>query len=244
MGRPKILDRMWKPLCVALLLACLPPGSGAQSTDPSDDDAHSVPVYVNDFELPAAGAKLAAPQGNGPAGTPAKKAGANTAAPDATSAKSPAVFLESDTPNAQARRLMDFFALTLVEMLEKNGYTAKRRQGARPESGVLLRGVFTETDPTNRVHRAILGGVAPGTKYMLYVGIFNLARPNQPLYEPALDQAPDARFGPLITLNNYVPMAKYELDKQPSEEDVRKICTQIVSSLTQLLQANPAAFGN
>jgi hypothetical protein len=129
-------------------------------------------------------------------------------------------------------------------MLQKEGYTAQRRQGARPESGVLLRGVFTEIDPANRVHKAILGGVAPGTKYMLYVGIFNLARTNQPLYQLALDQAPDERFGPMITLNNYVPMAKYELDKQPTEEDVRKICKQIVTSLTQLLEANPAAFGN
>jgi hypothetical protein len=242
MNGPRIPGCILKAVCAVALVACSPIGSEAQSTGASDDDAHSVPIYVNDFELPAAGAKPASSTGAGATGTPAKKAGANTAPENTAPAKSPDVLLESDTPNAQARRLMDFFAMTLVEMLGKNGYTAKRQQGARPESGVQVRGVFTEIDPTNRVHKAILGGVAPGAKYMLYVAIFNLARPNEPLYQLALDEAPDERFGPLITLNNYVPMAKYELDKHPTEEDVRKICEQIVSSLTQLLEANPAAF--
>lgn len=244
MGRPIILSCALKLLSAAVLLVCVPLGSEAQSIGASDDDAHSVPVYVNDFELQATGAKSPPSRGSRAAGASGNNPAASTASPDSAAAKSPAVFLESDAPDAQARRLKDFFAFTLVEMLEKNGYTAKRREGPRPESGVQLRGVFTEIDPTNRVHKAILGGVAPGAKYMLYVAIFNLARDNQPLYQPAIDQAPDGRFGPLIALNNYLPMAKYELDKQPTEEDVRKICKQIVSSLTQLLEANPAAFGN
>jgi hypothetical protein len=242
MRGPRIPGCILKVVCAVALVACSPIGSESQSIGASDADAHSVPIYVNDFELPAAGAQPAPPKGAGAAGPPAKQAGTNTAPANAAPAKSPDVLLESDTPNAQARRLTDFFAMTLVEMFGKNGYTAKRRQGPPPDSGVLVRGVFTEIDPTNRVHKAILGGLAPGTKYMLYVGIFNLARPNQPLYQLALDEAPDERFGPLITLNNYVPMAKYELDKHPTEEDVRKICEQIVSSLTQLLEANPAAF--
>jgi hypothetical protein len=37
-------------------------------------------------------------------------------------------------------------------------------------------------------------------------------------------------------------MAKYELDKNPTEEDVRKICAQIAASLAALLAANPSAF--
>ena len=50
------------------------------------------------------------------------------------------------------------------------------------------------------------------------------------------------QFGPVITLNNYIPLAKYELDKNPSDEDVRKICTQIAASLKAILAANPSAF--
>ena len=52
----------------------------------------------------------------------------------------------------------------------------------------------------------------------------------------------DAHFGPLISLNNYIPMEKYEVSKSPSEDEVRKICAQIVANLTALLGANPAAF--
>ena len=79
-------------------------------------------------------------------------------------------------------------------------------------------------------------------KFFLYVGIFNLARPDQPLYQLAAEQPGGSQFGPVITLNNYIPLAKYELDKNPTEEDVRKICAQIAASLTALLGANPNAF--
>ena len=51
-----------------------------------------------------------------------------------------------------------------------------------------------------------------------------------------------SQFGPVITLNNYIPLAKYELDKNPTDEDVRKICAQIAASLTAILAANPNAF--
>jgi len=242
MGEPRIPDCVLKLICAAVLVAWLPFDAQAQSSAAPSGDVHSVPVYVSDFELPASGA-VPAPSGKSSATEfPAKKTEANKAPSGGTAPKSPAVFQESDAPAAQARRLMDFFALTLVEALQKNGYTAKRLLSTRAENGVMLRGVFTEIDPMNRVHKANLGGVAPGTKYVLYVGTFNLSRPDLPLYELAVDQSPDVRFGPVITLNNYVPMAKYELDKHPTEEDVRKVCEQIVGSLTELLKANPAAF--
>jgi hypothetical protein len=43
-------------------------------------------------------------------------------------------------------------------------------------------------------------------------------------------------------MNNYVPLAKFELSKNPSEQEVRKICIQIVENLSNLLRTNPAAF--
>jgi hypothetical protein len=102
--------------------------------------------------------------------------------------------------------------------------------------------VFAEPDAENRIRRALLGGSSANPKFLLYVGIFNLARPDQPLYQLAPEQPSGTQFGPVITLNNYIPLAKYELDKNPTEEDVRKICAQIAASLTPLLAANPNAF--
>jgi len=74
------------------------------------------------------------------------------------------------------------------------------------------------------------------------VGIFNLARQEQALYQLAPTQSPNDRYGPVITLNTYIPLAKYELDKNPSEEEVKKICDQIVASLVSLLEKNANAF--
>ena len=102
--------------------------------------------------------------------------------------------------------------------------------------------MFAEPDAKNRIRRAMLGGGSPGVTMLLYVGIFNLARPDQPLYQPATEQNPDARYGPIITLNNYIPLAKFELSKNPSEQEVQKICIQIVENLSNLLTTNPTAF--
>ncbi len=138
---------------------------------------------------------------------------------------------------------MDFFATTLVQEFQKAGYTAARQDAStRPESGVLLRGVFGEADARNRIRRAMLGGGAPGSRLLLYVGTFNLARPDQPLYQPAAVQNTEVRYGPVITLNNYIPLVKFEISKNPTEAEVQRIAKQIVQNLSTLLKSNPTAF--
>jgi hypothetical protein len=197
-----------------------------------DPATNSTPVFVSDFEL-AAIAAIPPPVSATP--DPSKKPPPKDAPP--------AVFEASDIPSIQARRLTDFFGITLVQSLQKAGFTVSRQQ---PDSssgkGVLLRGVFAEADARNRIRRAMLGGGAPGARLLLYVGTFNLARPEQPLYQPADVQNPDARYGPVITLNNYIPLARFEMPKNPTEDDVRKICTQIAQNLGTLLKTNPSAL--
>ena len=200
----------------------------SQTTDP-DPPVASVPVVVSDFELFAVPVKASSPA------TPAvSRSKQKPQAPDFSEG--------ADAPLAQARRLRDFFAATLVETLRKSGYTTRRARGQNPPQGALLRGVFAEPDEENRVRRTLLGGTSANPKFFLYVGIFNLARPDQPLYQLAPEQPAGDQFGPVIVLNNYIPLAKYELDKNPTEEDVRQVCAQIATSLTTLLAANPAAF--
>jgi len=55
-------------------------------------------------------------------------------------------------------------------------------------------------------------------------------------------RSPTQISGPVITLNSYIPMAKYEIEKGITEEDVRRICGQIAADLTALLQRNPTAI--
>ena len=201
----------------------------AKIQQPSQTAAAGLTVYVSDFELPAVQplpghhTEQAATKGANPAD--------NTAA-------------DADIPSVQAGLLTDAFAKTLVETLRKSGFTATRIREKPPEKGVLLRGVFAELDGENRIRRVILGAGSPNSQFSLYVGIFNLKRPDQPLYEPAAVQAPDPRYGPVITPNAYIPIEKFQIAKRPTEEDVQKVCTQIAQDLGQLLEANKQAFAN
>lgn len=205
----------------------VPPAAATPQS--SDFAAKSVPILVSDFEL------FSVPP---PPNLPRMPA----AQPNQQKPNLPPPSDGAEIPSLQARRLMDFFATTMVETLQKNGYTARQARGATLPKGALLRGVFAEPDEKNRIRRTLLGGTSVNARFFLYVGIFNLARPDQPLYQLAAEQPGGNQFGPVITLNNYIPLAKYELDKNPTEEDVRKICAQIAASLTAVLSANGNAF--
>jgi Domain of unknown function (DUF4410) len=179
-----------------------------------DAPPRGVAVYVRDFELSVATA--AAPDPPNPAYTNK---------------------LEEDL-ELRSRQVQDHFAETLVETLQKQGYSSSRKQ-ALPGNGILLEGVFAEPDKKNRIRRALLGSGSPLT---LYVGVFDQKSVSQPLYIEAPVQEADPTYGPVITLNAYIPMAKYEIEKDITEQDVRSICAQIAADLTALLQRNPAAL--
>jgi len=208
----------------AMALRTGPNRETGEQSDPSD--AKKVPIYLSDFEL---------------ASTPAPRPNPKTAGAAPTQKPTDAIYAETDAPSVQARRVVEAFATTLADSLQKNGYTAARQMGDLPSAGVLLRGVFAEADRRNRIRRAILGAGSPGPTFIMYVGVFNLSRQDLPLYQAAPVRSADSHYGPVITLNAYVPMVKFEVPKDPTEEDVRKICEQIVNQLTSLLERNPNA---
>jgi hypothetical protein len=164
------------------------------------------------------------------------------------------VWQETDLLQVRASKLVDLLSMSLLRELEKAGYTARRAKAgeARGEKGVLLRGVFTETDEQNHIRLALLGSGAPAREFQLYWGVQNLARADQPLYEvanpdsPGLEppegKAPDGRYGPVITVTSFAPVGRIAIDKEPTEEQVQKIAVDIVASLTALLDANPAVM--
>lgn len=200
----------------------------AQSKAP-DSPIYNVPVFVSNFELysvamqPRQGTSPAAPSGE-------------------QKPRPPLVYNDTDVPSVQARRLTDFFATTLVQALQARGFRAARASEKNAPNGALIRGVFAEPDALNRVRRALLGSSSPNSRFLLYVGVFNLSRQEQPLYQEGPAQSSSSQYGPIITLNNYIPLTKYELDKNPTEEEVQKICNQIAASLLTLLESNPNAF--
>jgi uncharacterized protein DUF4410 len=200
------------PEIAPLTLSLLPSSPQSSSSGPV--------IYLSEFELPA---------------VPPRR-------PSDPSGPLP----KDQEPSEQARRILAALRLDLTEALQKAGFSVQSfpPQSGRPEHGILLRGVFTEPDEYNRVRRVILGSGSPSTKFVLYVGVTNLARPDQPLYQLVPFNAPgfpvETRFGPLITINSYLPVTSFELPRRPSDDDLKRAAADIAARLAPLIAANPA----
>ena len=230
-----------------VLLAGLAPvlllGSTRQASHParraptSEFNPKSVSVYVSAFDINAAPAQELAKVP--PSASPQKPPSGQR-----PGAGSPMALQDAGSSAKQAERLKSFFGDALLQALRKSGFNAAPVGSSHPEKGVLLRGVFAEVDSQNHNCLAILGGTTPSPGFALYVGAYNLARPDQPLYRVMTMENCDAHFGPVISLNNYIPMDEYQVSKSPAEDEVRKVCGQIVANLKALLSVNAAAFSD
>ena len=147
-------------------------------------------------------------------------------------------------PVEQAGRLVDFMSATLVKELERAGFTAHRlRPGdTRPTDGIRISGIFGEPDEQNRLRRAVMGMFTGDGKMALFVGIGNLARPDQAFYAAADPRNGDNRAGTVITVSSYAPVAKFDIEKNTTEKAVKDTATGIVADLSALLGANVVAL--
>jgi Domain of unknown function (DUF4410) len=211
-----------------LVLASLPVTALAQQEEPKAAEtanASAKTVYVSDFDLDVLNAKddKIAPPSSAAAPTDTKK--------------------DEEGAAEQARELVNVMSSTLVKELEKAGYTARRlRPGeARPTEGLCIEGVFAETDEQNRLRRAVIGAISGSGKMQLFVGVSNLARPEQTLYAFA-DPKGENKPGSVITVSSYAPVAKFEMPKSVTEKDVKDTAAAVAADLTVLLNANIAAL--
>jgi hypothetical protein len=149
---------------------------------------------------------------------------------------------EEDQAAEQAGRLVDFMAMTLLKELQRAGYSAHRLrpEDSRPTDGIKISGIFAEPDPQNRLRRAVMGTFSPDGKMSLFVGITNLARPEQAFYAPA-EPGGANRAGSVITVSSYAPVARFEVGKTITEKAVRDTAAGIVADLNALLGANVVA---
>lgn len=228
--------------------------------DPNAPSANSKVVYVSDFELdvarrrtqknpasPATSSSSSSSESSDTAAATSRTSSTSGAGdsssknPRASSNAKPADSDAEDVPAERANALLAAISDNLVKALEKAGYTVRRvRSGeTAPHAGLRIRGVFAEPDEQNRIRRLLVGGDSTASKMLLYVGVDNLARPEQPLYELAKPPSNDARHGPVITVTSYSPVVRFEMDKNPEAEDFKKIATDIVADLNALLNANP-----
>jgi len=188
------------------------------SAGQSDAPPRGVAVYVRDFEISVAPATAPDP-------------------PSAAYTNKPKEDLE-----LRSRQVQDHFAENTCRNLAKAGVLVFAETSAAAERNPCWRACSQ-----NQIKRTGFGGRCwaaghRGTKLTLYVGVFDQKSVSQPLYIEAPVQEADSTYGPVITLNAYIPMAKYEIEKDITEQNVRSICAQIAADLTALLRRNPAAL--
>ncbi len=201
-----------------------------QTAEPSSDKSKI--VYVSDFELDVHNS--------------AERSSADKSALPAA----PAAAVQTDTkkeegPAEQASKLVEFMSSTLVKELQKAGYSAQRLRPneARPDEGIQIKGVFTEPDAENHLRRAVMGSGPSVGKMALFVGIGNLARPDQALYavvDPKAGENGENKPGAMINVSAYAPVARFEMPKNVTEKSVKDTAAAIVADLTTLLNTNIA----
>jgi hypothetical protein len=204
------------------------PSSPQPTSVPTAADKSTI-VYVSDFELDAV-------TGKDEKGAPVV-APAAAAQPDAK---------KEDSPAEQASKLVDFMSSSLVKELEKAGYTAHRLRPGQtlPEGGIRIKGVFAEPDEENRLRRAVIGNTTTVDKMALFVGVANLAKPDQPLYtvvDLQGSQNSENNPGAMINVSAYAPVAKFDVQKDATEKTIKDTAAAIVADLTTLLNTNVAA---
>jgi hypothetical protein len=136
----------------------------------------------------------------------------------------------------------------MSESLQKNfndaGIMAQRVYlgNGLPKEGWLVKGVFTEVDEGGRLKRAGIGFGAGATNMEVQVSVIDLAvNPDAPFIIFGTVKDPKQMPGAVVTLNPYVAAAKFVLEKNAPEKDVKKtgkaIAQEIMKYREQLKQA-------
>jgi Domain of unknown function (DUF4410) len=234
----------------------VPSPNSAQFQPATASPTNSPIIYVSDFDLdivyrkptPRPAPRNVPPSAHG--GNASSTAGSTKTTPSSSSRSNssrsnPASDSSTEmTPADRANALVNAVSESILRALQQAGYAAQRLPAGAPlpKLGVRLRGVFAEADERNRARRLLVGGEPVAPNMILFVGVNNLSRPEQPLYLLADPPIPDPRHGPVITVTSYAPAARFELSREPSDEELRKISTQIAADLTALLSANRLSF--
>ena len=99
-----------------------------------------------------------------------------------------------------------------------------------------MRGVFTEMDQGNRAIRAVIGFGAGATEMELYVSISDLAiDPDAPFMVFGAEKDPGRAPGAILLMNPYVAAARFVMQKNASEKDVKKTAAQIVDQVSDYI---------
>jgi hypothetical protein len=143
---------------------------------------------------------------------------------------------QTEDSREPALKIENLMAESLVSEIQKRGIRARRlyEDEAVPRKGWLVRGVFTQVDEGNRVRRAVIGFGSGATRLDLNVNVTDLTTGGvEPFYKVDTAKGSGKLPGAIITLNPYVAAAKFVLNTNSLEKDVRRTASKIADQLAE-----------
>ena len=137
-------------------------------------------------------------------------------------------------PAEHARKLVNLLSESLVADLITAGIPAARIPPGitLPADGWLLHGVFVEVDEGNRVRRAVVGFGSGASHMEVMVGVNDLAKnPEAPFIIFGTVTDPSKLPGAVVSMNPYMAAARFVMEKNATEKDVKNASQEIVREL-------------
>ncbi len=137
-------------------------------------------------------------------------------------------------PAAQARTLVNLLSESLVADLAEAGVPATRltQDTVLPAEGWLLHGVFVEVDEGNQMRRAVIGFGSGASRMEVMVGVNDLAtHPEAPFILFGTVTDPSALPGAVVSMNPYMAAARFVMEKNATEKDVKRTSKEIVNEI-------------
>jgi hypothetical protein len=147
---------------------------------------------------------------------------------------------QRDDPAKKAGKLVELMSDSLVSGFSRQGIDARRLLPGMPlpEEGWLINGVFTEIDQGKRVIRATIGFGTGATNMEVNVSVSDLGgNPGAPFIIFGTEKDPGKMPGAVVSMNPYVAAAKFVMEKNASDKDVKKTANQIVAELVKYMES-------
>lgn len=148
-------------------------------------------------------------------------------------------------PAEELEKLSEQLSNELVDDLNKADISATRLDpgGPKPPSGWMVSGEFLEFDEGNRMQKAVLGFGAGNEDAKLYVSLADLSKPaGENLLNFNVDSSgnklPGGGVTAAATHSPWGMAAKFVLDRNASEKDIKRAARQIADQIIQLAKTS------
>lgn len=151
--------------------------------------------------------------------------------------------LKGDDPQKKAQHIVQGMTAALVAVFTEKGIAVRHLEIGMPlpEEGWLVSGEFLEVDEGNRAVRATIGFGKGATAMDVAVSVSDLAsRPNEPFMVFGTAKTAGKMPGAVVTMNPYVAAAKFVMEKNASDKDIKKTAEQIATQIIQQGGLQPA----